>query len=76
MELDPPIYAVQRLPNGYWLVRAPTGDPVGPRLDNRSAIRLWRSARRVRDENAQRQIGDDTRAQALLDADMALLVVR
>ena len=34
------------------------------------------SARRVRDENAQRQIGDDTRAQALLDADMALLVER
>jgi hypothetical protein len=28
-----PSFGVQRLPNGRWLVRAPTGDPVGPRID-------------------------------------------
>jgi hypothetical protein len=28
MELDPPIFGVLCLPNGYWLVRAPTGDPA------------------------------------------------
>ena len=33
MELDPPIFGVQRLANGYWLIRGPTCDPVGPRVD-------------------------------------------
>jgi hypothetical protein len=32
MECDWPCYAVQLLPNGNWLLRAPTGDPVGPRV--------------------------------------------
>jgi hypothetical protein len=33
MEPEPLIFGVQGLPNGYWLVRAPTGDPVGLRVD-------------------------------------------
>ena len=32
MELDLPCYAARRLPNGNWLLCAPTGDPVGPRV--------------------------------------------
>jgi membrane-associated phospholipid phosphatase len=30
MELDLPLYAVQRLANGLWLVRTPMGDPLWP----------------------------------------------
>jgi hypothetical protein len=35
MELDlpPPLYAVQRLANGTWLVRSPLGDPLQPAID-------------------------------------------
>jgi hypothetical protein len=38
IELDRPFFGVQRLPNGNWLVRAPTGDPVGPRVDVAAVI--------------------------------------
>jgi hypothetical protein len=33
MELDLPLYAVQRLANGTWLVRAQMGDPIWPAVD-------------------------------------------
>jgi hypothetical protein len=33
MELDLPLYAVQRLPNGQWLVRTLMGDPIMPAVD-------------------------------------------
>jgi hypothetical protein len=33
MELDLPLYAVQRLANGCWLVRTPMGDPLWPPVD-------------------------------------------
>jgi hypothetical protein len=34
MELcDLPLYAVQRLANGTWLVRSPIGDPILPAVD-------------------------------------------
>jgi hypothetical protein len=33
MELDLPLYAVQRLPNGCWLVRTLMGDPIMPAVD-------------------------------------------
>ena len=33
MEFDLPLYAVQRLANGTWLVRTPMGDPLWPAVD-------------------------------------------
>jgi hypothetical protein len=33
MEFNLPCYAVQRLPNGTWLVRSPMGDPILPAVD-------------------------------------------
>ena len=33
MELDLPLYAVQRLANGCWLVRTQMGDPLWPAVD-------------------------------------------
>ena len=33
MEFDLPLYAVQRLANGTWLVRNPLGDPIWPAVD-------------------------------------------
>ena len=33
MELDLPLYAVQRLADGTWLVRTLTGDPLWPAVD-------------------------------------------
>jgi hypothetical protein len=33
MELDLPLYAVQRLANGCWLVRSLMGDPILPAVD-------------------------------------------
>jgi hypothetical protein len=33
MELDLPLYAVQRLANGQWLVRTQMGDPILPAVD-------------------------------------------
>jgi hypothetical protein len=30
VEFDPPIFGVQRLANGYWLLRAPMSDPLLP----------------------------------------------
>jgi hypothetical protein len=49
-EFDLPLYAVQRLADGRWLVRAPTLDPVGPRVavlpkakpQGAAAEQLWR----------------------------------
>src|SRR5262249_46005800 len=40
---DVPCYAAQRLPNGRWLIRAPTSNPVGPRV-----AMLPRPSRRAR----------------------------
>ena len=33
MEFDLPLYAVQRLADGRWLVRSPLGDPLWPAVD-------------------------------------------
>jgi hypothetical protein len=33
MELDLPLYAVQRLADGTWLVRTLVGDPILPAVD-------------------------------------------
>ena len=33
MECDPPIFAVQRLADGTWLVRTQMGDPILPAVD-------------------------------------------
>ena len=33
MELDLPLYAVQRLADGTWLIRTPMGDPLWPAVD-------------------------------------------
>ena len=33
MELDLPLYAVQRLADGTWLVRTQMGDPILPAVD-------------------------------------------
>jgi hypothetical protein len=33
------LWSFQRLANGYWIIRAPTGDPVGPRIDVAAVIR-------------------------------------
>jgi hypothetical protein len=33
MELDLPLYAVQRLADGTWLVRTQMGDPLWPAVD-------------------------------------------
>jgi hypothetical protein len=33
MEIDLPLYAVQRLANGQWIVRTLMGDPLWPAVD-------------------------------------------
>jgi hypothetical protein len=45
MELfDLPLYAVQRLADGTWLVRSPMGDPLWPAVDVVAVIDAQASA--------------------------------
>jgi hypothetical protein len=39
-DLPPPLYAVQRLPNGCWLVHTLMGDPILPAVD--VVVGAWR----------------------------------
>jgi len=44
MEFDLPLYAVQRLADGTWLVRSPLGDPLWPAVDVVAVIGAQASA--------------------------------
>jgi hypothetical protein len=46
MEFDLPLYAVQRLADGTWLVRSPLGDPLWPAVDVVAVIGVPASAAR------------------------------
>jgi hypothetical protein len=56
MEPEPPIFSIQRLANGYWLVRAPTGDPILPAVTVAAVIEQTSAGCRDRANN-RRAVG-------------------
>ena len=64
MELfDLPLYAVQRLADGTWLVRSPMGDPLWPAVD---VVAVIESTRKQARRRARRVLSNRTRLRAKL----------